>query len=121
MTAAATTVGQVTTIITGAVRDVAGAVGNAKGGEVQFKAEKAGVVHAGVGKASFDETKLVENYQAALEEILRLKPSASKGRYIVKATMSTTMGPGIPLDHTRTKALLEEAAPVAAAEVAEQE
>ena len=63
----------------------------------------------------------VENYATALEEVLRLKPSASKGRYITKAVLSTTMGPGIPLDHTRTKALLEEAAPVAAAEVAEQE
>ena len=57
---------------------------------------------------SFDETKLVENYAAALEEVLRLKPSSSKGRYIQKATISTTLGPGIPLDYTKTRNLLVE-------------
>ena len=60
------------------------------------------------GKTSFEDRALVENYSAAIDEVLRLKPSASKGRYIEKATMATTMGPGIPLDYTKTRNLLSE-------------
>ena len=72
-----------------------------KGGKIEFRVDKHANLHFIIGKASFDEKALVENYAAALEEILRLKPSASKGRYIEKATMTTTMGPGIPLDYTQ--------------------
>lgn len=88
--------------------DVAKAVGDIKGGKIDFRIDKHANLHFIIGKASFDEKALVENYAAALEEILRLKPSASKGRYITKATMSTTNGPGIPLDSSRTKNLLSE-------------
>ncbi|HBO54161.1 50S ribosomal protein L1 [Janibacter terrae] len=97
--------------------DTAKAVTDIKGGKIEFRNDKHANLHFIIGKASFDETKLVENYQSALEEILRLKPSASKGRYITKAVLSTTMGPGILIDSSRTKNLLEEAAPVAADEV----
>jgi len=65
-------------------------------------------LHFIIGKASFGETQLVENYAAALEEVLRLKPSAAKGRYIRKATLSTSMGPGIPVDPNKTRGLLED-------------
>ncbi|KRE35861.1 50S ribosomal protein L1 [Janibacter sp. Soil728] len=93
--------------------DTAKAVTDIKGGKIEFRNDKHANLHFIIGKASFDETKLVENYQSALEEILRLKPSASKGRYITKAVLSTTMGPGIQLDSTRVKNLLDEATPVA--------
>jgi large subunit ribosomal protein L1 len=88
--------------------DVAKAVEDIKGGKIEFRVDKHSNLHFPIGKASFDEKSLVENYAAALEEILRAKPSAAKGRYIKKATMSTTMGPGIPLDPNRTRNLLSE-------------
>jgi large subunit ribosomal protein L1 len=88
--------------------DVAKAVTDIKGGKIEFRVDKHANLHFIIGKTSFDETSLVENYGAALEEILRLKPSSSKGRYITKATMTTTMGPGIPLDSNRTRNLLAE-------------
>ena len=75
--------------------DVADAVKAAKGGEVQFKAEKAGVVHAGVGKASFDEAKLVENVKAFVDAVAKAKPSGAKGAYIKKVSLSSSMGPGV--------------------------
>ena len=75
--------------------DVAEAVKNAKGGEVQFKVEKAGVVHAGVGKASFDDAKLAENIRAFVGAVSRAKPSGSKGTYLKKIALSSTMGPGV--------------------------
>ena len=78
--------------------DVADAVKNAKGGEVQFKAEKAGVVHAGVGKASFDEGKLVENIRAFVSAVSRAKPTGVKGAYMKKISLSSTMGPGVSVD-----------------------
>ena len=83
--------------------DVAKAVTEIKGGKIEFRVDKHANLHFIIGKVSFSEEALVENYAAALEEILRLKPSASKGRYIGKATMATTMGPGIPLDPSRTR------------------
>ncbi len=86
--------------------DVAKAVEEIKGGKIEFRVDKHSNLHFIIGKASFDETKLVENYAAALEEVLRLKPSSSKGRYVAKATISTTMGPGIPVDPAKTKNLL---------------
>ncbi|AOP45197.1 50S ribosomal protein L1 [Streptomyces lydicus] len=88
--------------------DVAKAVTDIKGGKIEFRVDKHANLHFIIGKVSFDETKLVENYAAALEEITRLKPSAAKGRYIKKATITTTMGPGIPLDANRTRNLLVE-------------
>ena len=88
--------------------DVAKAVTEIKGGKIEFRVDKHANLHFIIGKASFDTEKLVENYAAALDEILRLKPSASKGRYIEKATMTTTMGPGIPVDQNRTRNLLVE-------------
>jgi large subunit ribosomal protein L1 len=88
--------------------DTAKAVSDIKGGKIEFRVDKHANLHFIIGKTSFEEKALVENYAAALEEVLRLKPAASKGRYITKATMSTTMGPGIPLDHSRTRNLLVE-------------
>ncbi|MFD9208514.1 50S ribosomal protein L1 [Streptomyces sioyaensis] len=88
--------------------DVAKAVTDIKGGKIEFRVDKHANLHFIIGKVSFDEAKLVENYAAALEEITRLKPSAAKGRYIKKATITTTMGPGIPLDANRTRNLLVE-------------
>ena len=78
--------------------DVKGAVESAKGGEVQFRAEKSGVVHAGVGKASFDEKKLVENVRAFIDAVTKAKPSGAKGTYLKKIVMSSTMGPSVNLD-----------------------
>ena len=78
--------------------DVAAAVQAAKGGEVQFKAEKGGVVHAGVGKASFDEAKLVENIKAFVEAVVKAKPSGAKGTYMKKIALSSTMGAGVTID-----------------------
>ncbi|MBY6140663.1 50S ribosomal protein L1 [Leisingera daeponensis] len=78
--------------------DVKAAVEAAKGGEVQFKAEKGGVVHAGVGKASFDEAKLVENVRAFVSAVAKAKPAGAKGAYMKKINLSSTMGPGITVD-----------------------
>jgi len=78
--------------------DVADAVKNAKGGEVQFKVEKAGVIHAGVGKASFDEAKLVENVRAFVDSVSKAKPAGAKGSYMQKVAISSTMGPSVTID-----------------------
>ena len=78
--------------------DVAQAVQDAKGGQVQFKAEKAGVVHAGVGKASFDEGKLVENIRAFLGAVLKAKPAGAKGSYMKRISLTSTMGAGVTID-----------------------
>ncbi len=88
--------------------DVAKAVTDIKGGKISFRVDKQANLHLIIGKASFSTEQLVENYGAALEEILRSKPSAAKGRYLKKVTFSTTMGPGIPVDPNRTRALLED-------------
>ncbi len=80
--------------------DVAQAVQDAKGGQVQFKAEKAGVVHAGVGKVSFDEAKLVENIRAFVAAVSAAKPTGAKGTYMKKIALSSTMGPGVTVDVT---------------------
>ncbi|SLN65912.1 50S ribosomal protein L1 [Pseudoruegeria aquimaris] len=77
--------------------DVADAVAKAKGGEVQFKAEKAGVVHAGIGKISFDEGKLAENVRAFVDAVSKAKPSGAKGAYMKKIALSSTMGPGVTI------------------------
>ncbi|MBZ4016459.1 MULTISPECIES: 50S ribosomal protein L1 [Streptomyces] len=93
--------------------DVTKAVNDIKGGKIEFRVDKHANLHFIIGKVSFDDAKLVENYAAALEEINRLKPSAAKGRYIKKATITTTMGPGVPLDANRTRNLLVEEDPAA--------
>ncbi|OBJ70945.1 50S ribosomal protein L1 [Mycobacterium sp. 1274756.6] len=87
--------------------DVAKAVADIKGGKINFRADKQANLHFVIGKASFDEKNLAENYGAALDEILRLKPSASKGRYLKKIVISTTTGPGIPVDPTVTRNFTE--------------
>ena len=78
--------------------DVAKAVTDIKGGRIEFRVDRAANLNFLIGKASFTEEQLTENFQAVLDEVVRLKPSTSKGRYILKATMATTMGPGIPVD-----------------------
>ena len=88
--------------------DVAKAVTDIKGGKIEFRVDKHANLHFVIGKASFADEALVENYAAALDEVLRLKPSAAKGRYLRKATVTTTMGPGIPVDPNRTRNLLVE-------------
>ncbi|HET7412960.1 MAG TPA: 50S ribosomal protein L1, partial [Pararhizobium sp.] len=75
--------------------DVAQAVKDAKGGQVQFRVEKAGIIHAGVGKASFDSTKLAENIRALVDAVNRAKPTGAKGTYLKKVSLSSTMGPGV--------------------------
>ena len=83
--------------------DIAKAVNDIKGGKINFRIDKQANLHLVIGKASFDQNKLIENYGAALDEILRAKPTASKGRYLKKVTMSTTTGPGIPVDPSVTR------------------
>jgi len=78
--------------------EVGDAVKNAKGGEVQFKVEKAGVIHAGIGKASFDEAKLAENVRAFVSAVAKAKPAGAKGAYIKKIALSSTMGPGVSVN-----------------------
>ena len=78
--------------------DVKGAVSAAKAGQVEFRAEKAGIIHAGVGKASFDDDKLIENIRALADAITKAKPAGAKGTYLQKAALSSSMGPGIRLD-----------------------
>ena len=78
--------------------DVKEAVEAAKGGQVQFKAEKAGVVHAGVGKVSFDEAQLVENIKAFVSAVAKAKPAGAKGTYLKRISLSSSMGPGVTVD-----------------------
>ena len=88
--------------------DVAKAVTDIKGGKIEFRVDRHANLHFIIGKASFTEVQLAENYAAALEEVLRLKPASSKGRYIKKITVSTTMGPGIQVDPNRVKNVASE-------------
>src|SRR5689334_12966463 len=88
--------------------DVAKAVEEIKGGKIEFRTDKHANLHFIIGKTSFSDSQLVQNYAAAIDEVNRLKPSASKGRYLKKATVTTTMGPGIPVDPSRVRALEEE-------------
>jgi large subunit ribosomal protein L1 len=85
--------------------DVAKAVEEIKGGKIEFRVDKHANLHFIIGKTSFSETALVQNYAAALDEVLRLKPSAAKGRYLKSGTVATTMGPGIPVDVNKTRGL----------------
>ena len=88
--------------------DVAKAVSDIKGGKIEFRVDRHANLHFIIGKASFSEVQLAENYAAALEEVLRLKPASSKGRYIKKVTVSTTMGPGVQVDPNRTRNVAEQ-------------
>jgi large subunit ribosomal protein L1 len=82
--------------------DVEKAVTESKTGKVEYRTDRQAIVHMAIGKVSFDERKLLENYVAVIEEIMRAKPSAAKGRYIRSATLATTMGPGIRVDTSKT-------------------
>jgi large subunit ribosomal protein L1 len=88
--------------------DIGKAVSDMKAGKVEYRTDKFGVVHLVVGKKSFDPEKLVANYSEVLGEIVRAKPAAAKGKYLRTISMTSTMGPGIPLDTSKTRALLEE-------------
>src|SRR5215471_6232133 len=95
--------------------DVAKAVTEIKGGKIEFRTDRHGNLHFIIGKASFPSTALLENYAAALDEVIRLKPAAAKGRYLKKVTFTTTMGPGIPVDPNKTRGLIQEEEPAPAA------
>ena len=88
--------------------DVAKAVSDAKAGKLEYRTDRGANVHVTIGKKSFDERQLLENYTALIDEINRAKPAAAKGRYIKTATLTSTMGPGIHVDATRTRGLEEE-------------
>jgi len=83
--------------------DIAKAVGEAKAGKVEYRTDRQAVIHLTIGKASFDERALLENYAAVVDEIVRAKPAAAKGRYLLSITMATSMGPGIRIDESRTR------------------
>jgi large subunit ribosomal protein L1 len=78
--------------------DLEKAVGESKAGKVEYRTDRQAIVHLTIGKASFDERQLLENYAAVIDEIVRAKPAAAKGRYILSSTLTTTMGPGIRVD-----------------------
>jgi large subunit ribosomal protein L1 len=78
--------------------DVKGAVSAAKAGQVEFRAEKAGIIHAGIGKASFEDDKLLENIRALADAVQKAKPTGAKGTYLQKAALSSSMGPGVRVD-----------------------
>jgi large subunit ribosomal protein L1 len=82
--------------------DVAKAVSDVKAGKVEYRTDRAGNIHLGIGRRSFEERQLIENYQVVLEEIVRVKPAAAKGKYLRSITLAQTMGPGVPVDTTRT-------------------
>ena len=88
--------------------DIGKAVGDAKSGKLEYRTDRGANVHLSIGKKSFDERALLENYAAVLDEIVRAKPAASKGRYIRQITLTSTMGPGIRVDPARTRGILEE-------------
>jgi len=88
--------------------DVAKAVTEIKGGKIEFRVDRHGNLHFIIGKASFDKKALLENYGAAIDEVIRLKPAAAKGRYLKKITFTTTMAPGIPVDPSKTRGFFDE-------------
>ena len=88
--------------------DVAKAVGDAKGGKVEYRTDRSGIIHLSIGRKSFGESQLLENYGGVLDEIVRAKPAAAKGKYIKSIHIATTMGPSISLDPARTRDLAED-------------
>jgi large subunit ribosomal protein L1 len=100
--------------------DIEKAVGDSKSGKVEYRTDRQAIIHMAIGKASFDEDKLLDNYQTVMEEIQRAKPSSAKGRYIVSTTLTTTMGPGIRVDSAKAADRETETAGVGASETAEE-
>jgi large subunit ribosomal protein L1 len=98
--------------------DVEKAVNDSKSGKIEYRTDRQAIVHLALGKASFEEEKLLENYQAVMEEIIRAKPSSAKGKYVISATLATTMGPGIRVDSG--KSADRDTAGVGAGETAEE-
>jgi len=94
--------------------DIGKAVEESKAGKVEYRTDRHAIVHLVIGKTGFDEHALLENYAAVIDELIRAKPSAAKGRYLRSITMASTMGPGIKIDPSRTRDIVEEAAPAAA-------
>jgi large subunit ribosomal protein L1 len=94
--------------------DIGKAVRDSKAGKLEYRTDRGANVHLMIGKKSFEARALLENYSTVLDEIVRAKPSAAKGRYIRSITMASTMGPGVKIDPSRTRDILEEAAPAAA-------
>jgi len=95
--------------------DVAKAVEESKSGKVEYRTDRTAIVHLVIGKASFDSRQLLENYAAVVEELVRAKPSVAKGRYLRSITLASTMGPGVKVDPSRTRDIVEEAPAAAAA------
>jgi large subunit ribosomal protein L1 len=95
--------------------DVGRAVQEAKAGKIEYRTDRTAIVHLPIGKKDFSERQLLENYAAVIDELIRAKPSAAKGRYLRTITMASTMGPGVKVDPSRTRDILEEAAPAPAA------
>jgi large subunit ribosomal protein L1 len=95
--------------------DVAKAVEESKSGKVEYRTDRTAIVHMVIGRASFDERALLENYAAVIEELIRAKPSAAKGRYLRTITLTSTMGPGVKVDPSRTRDIVEEASSPATA------
>jgi large subunit ribosomal protein L1 len=89
--------------------DVGKAVEESKSGKIEYRTDRTAIVHLIIGKASFDERRLLENYAAVVEELIRAKPSAAKGRYLRTITLASTMGPGVKVDASRTRDIIEEA------------
>jgi len=95
--------------------DVARAVEESKAGKVEYRTDRTAIVHLNIGKTSFDEHALLENYAAVIDELMRARPPAAKGRYLRTVTVASTMGPGVKVDPSRTKDILEEAPAAASA------
>jgi large subunit ribosomal protein L1 len=93
--------------------DIAKAVSESKAGKIEYRTDRHAIVHLPIGKLSFDERTLLENYAALIDEIVRAKPAAAKGRYLHTVTLTTTMGPGVKVDPSRTRDIVEEPAAVA--------
>jgi large subunit ribosomal protein L1 len=88
--------------------DISKAVGEAKAGRIEYRTDRTGIVHLPIGKATFEEQALLENYAALIDELVKAKPAAAKGRYLRTITLATTMGPGIKVDAGRTRDIIEE-------------
>jgi large subunit ribosomal protein L1 len=89
--------------------DVRKAVEESKSGKVEYRTDRTAIVHLIIGKASFDDRQLLENYAAVIEELIRAKPAVAKGRYLRSITLTSTMGPGVKVDPSRTRDIIEEA------------
>ncbi len=93
--------------------DIGRAVSESKAGRVEYRTDRSAILHLPIGKTDFDDRLLLENYAAFIEELMRAKPAAAKGRYLRSITLATTMGPGVPVDPSRTRNIVDEAAAVA--------